>query len=421
MTSIIKNSQLALAVTASIFSTLAIAAPLDQSEKDIQGLFSVDTQQAYTLYADSADQNLVWYVPKVGQIALSGASTSAPKPSFSVYARAPWTGIFSGQNLVHFGGAFNTSGDRGALLKLESEAHAQGLRISPAQAAKVTTKFLLTDLIVGNDGRINTQCDTEEWNGPNGLVLIPVCKALNSEGEWVNTDFLSKFRTATPRGNSTVSTYIPFQATSMPDWDFTVQEWMETGSNWDANIQAVAEWELTTVKKVRVARINIDWSRTFEQASTFFAIHNNACLEVEVGTFFKRLLDNQNGESGITVEYLQADGTYANEPTSEEQFIQTVEAVRKEMRDELFNEMRDFGQSQIGDVNREATAMYTMRANYEKLVFKRNETRYVSWNPGSSVTNASTNMNIQCVTGGFGTQVTWDMEDPACRSIAGQQ
>ena len=275
-------------------------------------------------------------------------------------------------------------------------------------------------MVVGNDGRIDTHCETEEWTGPNGTVLIPVCKALNNQGEWVNTDFLSKFRAATPRGNSTVSTYIPFQATSMPDWDFTIQEWMETGSNWDANIQAVAEWELTTAKKVRVARINIDWSRTFEQASTFFAIHNNACLEVEIGTFFKRLLDNQNGESGITVEYLQADGSYAKEPTTEEHFIQTVEAVRKEMRDELFNEMRDFGQSQIGDVNREATAMYTLRANYEKLVFKRNETRYVSWNPGSSVTNASTNMNIQCVRGGFGTQVTWDMDDAACREIAGQ-
>ncbi len=415
------KSTITMAVAASLFSSMSISAPLDPSEKDIQGLFSVDTQQAYTLYADSIDSNLVWYVPKVGQIALSGADTESPKPRFSVYARAPWTGFFAGQDLVHFGGAFNTSGDRGTLLRLESEAHAKGLRVSPAQASKVTTKFMLTDLVINNDSRIDTECEFEEWTGPNGTVNIPICKALNNQGEWVNTDFLSKFRAATPRGNSSVSTYIPFQATSMPQWDFVVQEWMETGSNWDANVQAVVEWDLTTVKKVRVARINIDWSRTFEQASTFFAIHNNACLEVEVGTFFKRLLDNQNGESGITVEYLQEDGTYANEPTSEEQFIQTVEAVRKEMRDELFNEMRDYGQSQLGDVDREATTMYTMRANYEKLIFKRNETRYVSWNPGTSITNASTNMNIQCVTGGFGLAVEWDMDDPACRDIAGQE
>ncbi|WP_018692166.1 hypothetical protein [Algicola sagamiensis] len=420
MKSLPNKTLLSIAVAALVPFT-AYSAPLDPSERDMASQFSVDMQRAFNIYADSDHRDLVWYVPKVGQIALTGVNTGNPRPRFSVYSRAPWTGFLAGQDLVHFGGAFDTTGGIGDLRQLEREAQAKGLRVSPATAAKATTKFLLTDLVVGNNGRIDTECHTETWTGPNGEVQIPVCTALNNDGERVSTDFMYKFRATTPRGSSSVSQNIPFQGVTMPEWVFPIQDLMETGSNWDANFQAVTEWELTTLRKTRVARININWSRTFEQASTYFGIHNNACVDIEVQTFFRRLLDNQNGESGITVEYLHDDGTYKPEPINDEQFDNVVDAVYQEMRNELFNEMRDYGQSQLGRVDTEATAMFTLRANYEKLIFKRNETRYVSWNPGSSVHNASTNMTVQCVLGGFGTSVTWDVDSEACRQLAGME
>ena len=172
--------------------------------------------------------------------------------------------------------------------------------------------------------------------------------------------------------------------------------------------------------RTQVARININWERTFEQASTFTAIHLNSCLEVEIQTFFRRLADNANGQSGITIEYLHDDGTYKTTPPNQEKFEKVVQALYESIRNELFVEMRDYGQSQLGPVNTEARATFTLRANYEKLIFKRNETRYLTWNPGSSITNAKTNMTIQCLKGGFGQVVSWDMTDAACRSIVGQ-
>lgn len=423
MASLKKELLLGLGSAAALaMGSVSNAAPMDPSEVDISGRFSVDVQRAFHLYADSDNSSLVWYVAKQGTIALSGAGNGrAPRPRFSVYAKRPWSGVLAGEELVYFGGAFDTTGIRGDLLKLEAEARGQGLRISPAPASKATTKFLATGFEIGNDGRVDTDCTFEEWTGPGGFtVLVPKCEALNGNGEYQATDFMYQFRAVTPRGESTASQYIPFQGTSMPEWTFTIEDMMYNGDNWDANLQAVTEWELTTERKTRIARVNIDWKRTFEQASTFAAIHNWACVDIEVGTFFRRLVDNPDGNSGITVEYLQEDGSYSDTPSNNNQFNQAVDALVKEVRDELFNEIRDYGQSQLGDVDREASAVFTLRANYEKLIFERNETRYLSWNPGTAIKNSSTNMAVQCMNGGFGTPVTWNMEDETCAAMAGE-
>lgn len=412
-------SKVAIAVSALLVMG-AQAAPMAQSEKDITGHFSVDTQLKFNLFADNQDAKLVWYVPKEGQVAISGATTATPRPRFSVLSRFNTSGFWAGQEQAVIGGAFDTTGNRGALLKLEAEAKAKGWRISPAPASKATTRFMLSDIYFSGQGRAQIQCENKDGIFNGIPFTVPECKVLDDDGQWVNTDVLTSFLTTSPTGLTSTSTYIPFQAVTNPNIVNEVRELMSSGSNWDAHIQATTQWELTTESKTQVARINIDWARTFEQASTFFAIHYNSCLEVEVQTFFRRLLDNQNGESGITIEYRQPDGTYSDNPTNIAQFDMAVQSLYQSVRDELFVELRDYGQSQIGRVNTEARAVFTMRANYEKLIFKRNETRYLTWNPGSKITNAQTNMTIQCVKGGFGLPVSWDMDDAACREIVGQ-
>lgn len=398
----------------------ATAAPMDPTENPIAKEFTVDVQRAFHLYGDTLDPKLVWYVAKQGMVALNGTSTGLPQPRFSVYSRMPWNGVFAGENLVYFGGAFDTTGNLGDLNRLQAEAHAKGMTISPAKASSASTKFLATGFEVGADGRVDTKCEFEEWTAPNGnVVLVPICEAMSRDGEYRTSDFMYQFRSAVPRGNSSTSEYIPFQGTTMPGWDFTIGDLMATGSNWDANLQGVVEWELTTEAKTRVARIVVDWKRTFEQASTFTALHNWSCVDIEIQTFFRRLVDNPDGNSGITVEYLHPDGIYRQDPVDDAQFHKVVDGVYQDMRNELFNEMRDYGQSQLGPVNTEATAVFTMRANYEKLIFERNETRYIAWNPGTSITNANTNMTVSCVKGGFGMPVVWDMDTAACRDLAG--
>jgi hypothetical protein len=415
-----KLTKIALSLFA--LSTLqTTAAPMSLDEKDITGHFSVDTQRKFNLYADSQDAALVWYVPKEGQIAINGATTASPRPRLSVISRVSPFGIWGGQEQVVIGGAFDTTGNRGALLKLEKEAKQLGWKISPAPAARSKTTFALSDVHFDRSGRARVDCFNEEGSIGGTAFVVPVCKVLNDDGEWQKTTVLSSFQTSTPTGATSVSTYIPFQVVTLPDIAPEIRSLMETGSNWDGHIQATTKWELTTQARTQVARINIDWERVFQQASTYTAIHYNSCVEAEIQTFFRKLLDNQNGQSGITIQYRQPDGSYTDTPTNVKQFDDAVQSLYESVRDELFVELRDFGQSQLGQVNNEPSgAVFTLRANYEKLVFRRKESRYLTHNPGTSISDATTNMTIQCARGGFGFPVAWDMEDPACREIVGQ-
>lgn len=404
-----------------LISLNTFAAPMSHEEKDINGYFTADTQNKFNLYADNQDSKLVWYVPKEGQIAINGASTATPRPRLSVVSRMSPYGIWAGQEQVVVGGAFDTTGNRGALLKLEAEAVARGWRISPAPAAKSKTRFMLSDVYFDGNDRANVRCEnkTGEFNGMP--FVVPECSVLNDDGEWQRTDVVASFQAMSPSGSSSVSTYIPFQVVTTPTVSYEIHQVMEAGANWDAHIQATTEWELTTHARTQIARINIDWERVFQQASTYTAIHFNSCVEAEIQTFFRRLLDNQNGQSGITIEYRQPDGTYSGTPTNVAQFDNSVQSLYESIRDELFVELRDYGQSQLGQVSTEpSNAVFTLRANYEKLIFRRKESRYLTWNPGTKITNALTNMTIQCAKGGFGLPVSWDMDDAACREIVGQ-
>ena len=169
-----------------------------------------------------------------------------------------------------------------------------------------------------------------------------------------------------------------FQLVTTPSATPEIRQIMMSGANWDASIQATTDWQLTTHARTQIARINIDWERVFQQASTYTAVHLNSCVEAEIETFFRRLLDNQNGQTGITIEYKQPDGSYS-ENLIIAQFDQAVQSLYESIRDELFVELRDFGQSQLGNVDNEPSgAVFTLRANYEKLVFRRNESRYLT-------------------------------------------
>ena len=130
-----KYSQSVLAMALAMTTMHAQAAPMSHDEKDISSFFSADTQRKFNLYADTQDNKLVWYVPVVeGQIAINGANTSSPRPRLSRLSRVSPYGIWAGLEQAVIGGAFDTTGNRGALLRLESEAQQRGWRVCSTSA-----------------------------------------------------------------------------------------------------------------------------------------------------------------------------------------------------------------------------------------------------------------------------------------------
>ncbi len=417
--------KLALAISALSalgISGLTSAVPVDPSDVNVEKDFSVDMQAQFHLYADSDDSKLVWYVPKQGIIGLLNPAHPNPRPRFSAYTSVPFTGLFAGQTLTYIGGAFSTTGIQKHLKMLEQEAISQGKRIAPAQAAKAETRFLLTGAEVGNDGRMDVDCTTEEYtnNQTGQTIRIPKCFVKTRDGEKVQTELFYKFRSFTPQANSSVSQYIPFQAVSFPGVDATLMQLMQPGfaSNLDAVVQAQTAWDLTMEKRINVARITISWPKLIDHAAGYSKEKSNSMNQQEVGQYFQQVVQQQNQQqTGVQVQYINPEtGQLQQEPVDQNHQQQVQDAVQQTLQSQVFAQVVDYGQSQLGQ-QQQQQGQYVPRANFEKATMTSNEVTIVSWKRATGFAQPTTNMTIDCLSGGFGTPVVWDNDTAGCKEL----
>lgn len=420
---------LTIATTASTLfaASDAYAEPISPKDKNVAQLFSPEVQNEFTLLADTDDASLVYYVPRTGGVRVKSPLSEDPRPSFNVTAREARFGLmaqlFPGEEFVHVGGVMSTTANLGALTKLHDEANIQGLSVAPAPAASGTVKFLAYG-VESSNGRIDVQCveEVDEDIVIGGEALsMPKCflKSAPDAPYDIDTNAIYKLNSTRVGRNGTVARDIRFKSVLFPTVRNSVEDTMMEGGAWDDVLGAQMEWTITAQRKTHQARINIYWERLFEQASAFAAIHNNACLDIELGYFFDKIVDcDDERECGLFVTYRQDDGTWTDKAPSNDDFIAVVSEVENELRDELFNEI--LPKSKLGDVSRRVNAQYTLRANYEKRILKRNETITVRYNPGKEDVTAETDLGIDCLIGGFGARVSWDMESAGCTELLGQ-
>ncbi|MBP9707633.1 MAG: hypothetical protein KBD78_08305, partial [Oligoflexales bacterium] len=381
----------------------------------------------FDLYADADDSKLLYYVPRRGGIAIQAPESDNPIPRFSVFARMPSSGFYENEELAYLGGSWSTTSNLGALSLLISEAAKQGLQVVAVPVARAKTKILATGYET-SDGRIDLQCTKDEFiltnsQGKTYKRVVPKCSTKsdpNSDYD-IDTNVMYKF-TSLPATGGLVSQDIPFQAVTTPNWSNQLRGLMTNGGQWDAILTGKIEWDLTASNLTRQARFFINWSQTFEQASAFAAYHNYACVDIEVKAFFQKLSQcKSEDQCGVRMEFMQDDGSWAAKAPNDADFINAVNKLQTELQDELFNEVQKRSESQLGKVSDRATAVFTMRANYEKIMFDRNEVRYFNYNKGPETINASTTLNISCLKGGFEDgKVSWDVGNQGCMSLLGR-
>ena len=406
-----------------------LGAPMSPSEKNVSGFFSGAVQDSFKLLADSDDPTLVYYVPAQGGIAVDAASSAKPLPQFGISSYTPSFGFFGGETLVRLGGSFSTTSYLGALNQLESEAKSKGLSVAPAPAATATTKFLLGAYEVSG-GRLDISCTKEDYkltkpDGSEKVSKVPKCKAKAdpTDSEYsLDLNIMYKFATLPAVGNSVVSQRIPFQAITLPDTETLFRSKMETGGQWAEIMTAKIDWEVTAQRKTRQARFHINWESTFEQASAFAAYHNNSCVDIELKGFYQKLAQcSKEDECGIRVEYMNSDGTWGDKAPDNAAFVNAANEIQKRLNDELFLEVANKTKSQLGTVNQDSNSQFTLRANFEKILFSKNEVVPFAFNEGPEVFKASTTLNIACLKGGFEEgRVTWNMDDAGCKALIGQ-
>ncbi len=419
----LKKTCLSLAV---LLPSIASAAPMAPSEADVAHHFSTSVQADFTLLADSVDPALVYYVPNTGGVTINAKQSIQPVPSFQVYEYYPTFGFFAGEALTRLGGSFDTTSNQDSLGRLESEAAAKGLKLTPAPATTATTKFLLGPYLL-EDERLDVDCiyDTYEIVTSSGElreVRVPVCSIDEGADYDIDTNIMYKFSQLPALSGSTVSQNIPFAGVTMPNVGQQLRPIMMSGGQWSGVVSAKVDWEIKANTQTRQARALINWEQTFEQASAFMAIHNNACVDIEMQAFYQNLASCDNADDcGVKIEYMNEFGQWTDVAPDDPEFINQVTAFQSTVENELFNQVDAYTTSTLGQVSTRATAFYTLRANYEKKNLSRNETRYFTWTPGNQTVHASTDLQISCLTGGFENgRVNYDMNNAGCRALIGQ-
>ena len=418
-----KKTTLALVISPMILvSSIIYADPIDPTENNVAQYFSADMQDKYYLYADSQDTALVWFIPKMGFIASRGRGDSTVViPHFNASENTPrfgtWATLRPGESQVRLGGAFNTTGDTKSLRRLKREAKATGYTIAPAIVNRAQSTFMVEGIDVNGDGEINVSCTQDPHTIDGKKITIHICSVIAADGTKKEVSTLERAFFKTPTGRTSVSTRIPFQILSLPDSSIStdIRNILVNGGNLAQYYQFVIVWDINTTSSTHVARISIDWNQTFEQASTFAATHDFLCNKNDVNTFFKQLV--QEGK-GVSVEYHHADGSYHPEATNNTDFIKVVEGIRRELEGEIFQQIRQYNHPRTGMVSTDAHSFFTLRANYEKQITKRHETRHIVWNPAMTMENPQTNMGIDCVQGGFGSSIKWS-NSPECQAVVG--
>ncbi len=410
-------------------SAIANAAPMAPESSPVTAVFTADVSSAFLLLRDSDDPQLLYYVMKNGGISVDAKTSANPIPRFQVFDFVPSFGFWAGSTLTRLGGSFDTVSQLDSLSALQNQATAQGYRVQPAPVTKATVSFLLgTNVLEGT--RLAANCVKEQLtivdaSGATRVITVPNC-TINDNGQTVEVDVMQKFSALPVSGNSVASQAIPFAAVTLPDFSLPIRTIMNdpTGNNqWDGILSAKVDWEIKSNKPTRQARVIINWSQTFSQLSTFFAIHNNACVDVEIQALMRRLSTcNDADRCGVKIEYLNpATSTYTPVLPNDPDFVNQVSAFQQSIQSELMTQVDAYSTSQLGQVSTEKTAYFTLRANYEKLTLNRNETRYFTYTPGFATVTAATDLKISCMSGGFETgSVKWNMDNPGCKALIGQ-
>ncbi|QUJ68853.1 hypothetical protein KDD30_07155 [Photobacterium sp. GJ3] len=424
-----KTQTLQLAAAASaLISGAVMAAPMDPNDDNAYRYFpasvSAELESKYYLYTDSHKKDLIWYVPKTGYVAYRGSGQNT-RPNFNATRYVPqfgiWAALRAGESQIRMGGSFNTMGRLEDVNFLKTEAEKVGFSVSPAVVKRGTASLIVDGIDVDADGRVDVQCEsypltmTDQF-GNQYTANIQNCSVTAVDGRQYPATVIERAYAKVPSGRTSASVNIPFQLMTLPNNEMSnlIEQDLAVGSSLAPYFSLVVDWELETERETRVARVTVDWNQTFEQAHAFAAYHNYACVDIELQSFFKKLV--QEGK-GVYVEYYNPETRqYETKAPNQAAFIRAVEGVRADLQAELFDQIREYSQSQLGLVDTRTNAMWTLRANYEKQVLKRHETRMINWNPGMSMEAVQTEMSVDCVQGGFGTPVAWST-DTGCHAI----
>lgn len=317
---------LAVAIMSMVYSVTSLAIPVSPSVKDVSGYFSIASQNAFHLFADSVNPNLVWYIPKVATIELHNS-----RPSLTVSSEQIVSGPFNGFDSVAFSGRFSTLNRNSRFSGLQSEAILRGFSLRPAEAIGANTRVMLAGFLLDNEGKLKVNCSEEVWTTPGGTIVVPVCKAKTQSGEWLPVDFLSDFESTLAQPGNIIQT-LPFSGKTLPGWEIIINSILAAGTNWDGLIQLAIEWQLPTHLNGLDARYQVDWLQLANFLRPKVRVSGWRLSLPEVNALIEEVISER---AGIKVTYLK-DGSESENAFSLSQKARVEASIADRLRKYLF-------------------------------------------------------------------------------------
>lgn len=427
------NCRFTLSVLAfGLISTIAQGYPTD---KPVPNVFSSDTIRAFKLYS-STEADEIYYIPKRGGIALFG-DLEDPLPAFSANWMVSQEFPFYNKRLMILGGDYSTLGLAGLFKKLIREAREHGYRMSPFPVAKASSSYLLKGgkplsqgfkldctvipvpmPVFDDDGNPvldkNGKQKTVETNVPRCLMPHP-----EDPTKKVATSTLIEYEEFDV-DTTDINTDIGFAATIHPAQSKYILQLLKSGAPWDAYMKTRVKWEGSVLQTPFYAELHVNWKSLIDALWIKAAIHNNACVDVEVDAMMADIVTcNDKEKCGVSVVWYNSDGTKtANDgrqpPPSMKDFQSRVEMVRSKLQDELF----DYIDLPPEPGNpKDSGAIFSVRANYRKLSVERNEIIPVYYFPDPKLEIATTTMSPSCMKGRPGEIFSFNTKNPKCLNV----
>jgi hypothetical protein len=378
----------------------------------------------YDFYFDSMNHKVIYYISKHG-----GISTYRGLPKLSIQAITPRNRvirkIFDGEKSLKIAGTFQSIPNGNSHKEMIQQAASNGYTFIPMTATNVEVDFVIESSNIGANGYPLVTC--EEVELASGAVIsieggefdVPNVECFfqrkNENGQYesdgIEVPILYKAYVSRLRGGGSTNRTLDFSVEYLPDnaiiEDFKAEQY--SGGNSQA-IKARMSWDLDLAHQGQQARINIDWHKTVKSFSTFAALHNFACIDIQIRKHVGKVIE----EGGITVDMFNPATrrweTYRHTSTELGKAVEqrVMDIVTSNMMTEIQAKANKATQSQIGVADgSNSKAIFTFHANYEKLLFKRNETYSVIVHPENEKGVGETSMDLSCVEGGFGSRITW--------------
>lgn len=296
----IRNSSLHIIVSSSILlaSANVMASPIpltDEQKFDILG----DLTNTLHFFADNQDENVFWYAPKYGQLKTSGENVD-----FKFNATVGHYGLYAGQPVVSYSGAFNTQLDPQTEFALNNLSMSKGWDIKPLAANRAHTTASPTGLSRDNEGNIKTKCNMETYTSNRGTdIQLPVCKVETLSGEWVNAEISSESNSGFVSGYTVASEQVYVNGVTTSGWVEKVDSKLTNETNWHDLFTFVTEWEVQSGSMEKVGFSKVDWRRLINYVFEFKKNEVHLYSESDVKDIILSLLSLEEDKTGVFVKY----------------------------------------------------------------------------------------------------------------------